>query len=65
MISGYIAVTHIDNSKSNVVFMRNLLRVFLPPVKKKLLNYLDGPIQKNLRSPKLCGMYLAFIQFNN
>ena len=27
-----IAVAHIDNSKSNVIFMRNLLRVFLPPI---------------------------------
>ena len=27
-----IALAHIDNSKSNVIFMRNLLRVFLPPI---------------------------------
>ena len=34
-----IAVAHIDNSKSNVIiFIRNLLRVFLPPV--RILKYL-------------------------
>ena len=27
-----VSVAHIDNSKSNVIFMRNLLRVFFPPI---------------------------------
>ena len=44
-----IAVTHIDNSKGNVIiFMRNLLRV--PPI---IIEVLSSPVQKNLRSPKL------------
>ena len=46
-----IAVTHIDNSKGNVIiFMRNLLRVFVPPI---IIEVLSSPVQKNLRSPKL------------
>ena len=27
-----VAVAHIDNSKSKVIFMRNLLRVIFPPI---------------------------------
>ena len=50
------------NSKSNVIFfMKNLLRV-LPLI---IIEVPGSPVQKNLLSPKLSCMYLAFIQFNN
>ena len=38
--------------------MRNLLRVFLPPI--IIIEVLSSPVQKNLHSPKLCCVYLAF-----
>ena len=53
-----IAVAHIDNSKSNVIiFIRNLLRVFLPPI---ITEVLGSSVQQNLHLLKLCCMYLAF-----
>ena len=56
-----IAVAHINNSKSNVIiFIRNLLRVFSPPIIIFFIEILSIPVQKNLHSPKLCCMYLAF-----
>ena len=56
-----IAVAHIDNSKSKlIIFMRNLLRVFSPPIIIFFIEVLSSPVQKNLHSPKLYCMYLAF-----
>lgn len=38
-----IAVAHTDNSESNTIFMRNLFRVFLPPI---VIEVPSSPVQE-------------------
>ena len=56
------AVTHINNSKSNVIiFIRNLLRVFSPPI---VIEVLSSPVRKKLAFAKVV-LYVPSILFNN
>ena len=57
-----IAVANIDNSKSNVIiFIRNLLRVFSPPI---IIEVLSSPVQKKRTFAKAV-LYVPSILFNN